>query len=33
MKGLSYAEIAGLLGVSAYTVTTHVRGIYGKLDE
>ena len=31
VKGFSYAEIAGLLGVSAHTVTTHVRGIYRKL--
>ena len=31
VKGFSYAEIAGLLGVSAHTVTTHVRGIYKKL--
>ena len=32
VKGFSYAEIAGLLGVSAHTVTTHVRGIYRKLE-
>ena len=32
VKGFSYAEIASLLGVSAHTVTTHVRGIYRKLD-
>jgi DNA-binding NarL/FixJ family response regulator len=31
VKGFSYAEIAGLLGLSAHTVTTHVRGIYRKL--
>ncbi len=31
VKGFSYAEIANLLGVSAHTVTTHVRGIYKKL--
>ena len=31
VKGFSYAEIASLLGVSAHTVTTHVRGIYRKL--
>jgi DNA-binding NarL/FixJ family response regulator len=32
VKGFSYAEIAGLLGLSAHTVTTHVRGIYRKLE-
>jgi DNA-binding NarL/FixJ family response regulator len=32
VKGFSYAEIANLLGVSAHTVTTHVRGIYRKLE-
>jgi DNA-binding NarL/FixJ family response regulator len=32
VKGFSYAEIASLLGVSAHTVTTHVRGIYRKLE-
>ena len=32
VKGFSYAEIASLLGVSAHTVTTHVRGIYKKLE-
>jgi DNA-binding NarL/FixJ family response regulator len=32
VKGFSYAEIAGLLGVSSHTVTTHVRGIYRKLE-
>jgi DNA-binding NarL/FixJ family response regulator len=32
VKGFSYAEIARLLGVSAHTVTTHVRSIYGKLE-
>jgi DNA-binding NarL/FixJ family response regulator len=32
VKGFSYGEIAGLLGVSAHTVTTHVRSIYGKLE-
>jgi DNA-binding NarL/FixJ family response regulator len=32
VKGFSYAEIANLLGVSAHTVTTHVRGIYKKLE-
>jgi DNA-binding NarL/FixJ family response regulator len=31
VKGFAYAEIAELLGVSAHTVTTHVRGIYRKL--
>jgi DNA-binding NarL/FixJ family response regulator len=31
VKGFSYAEIARLIGVSTHTVTTHVRGIYGKL--
>ena len=32
VKGFTYAEIAELLGVSAHTVTTHVRGIYRKLE-
>jgi DNA-binding NarL/FixJ family response regulator len=32
VKGFSYAEIAGLLGVSGHTVTTHVRSIYRKLE-
>lgn len=32
VKGFSYAEIASLLGVSTHTVTTHVRGIYRKLE-
>ncbi len=32
VKGFAYAEIAQLLGVSAHTVTTHVRGIYRKLE-
>jgi DNA-binding NarL/FixJ family response regulator len=32
VKGFSYAEIARLLGVSSHTVTTHVRGIYHKLE-
>ena len=32
VKGFSYAEIARLIGVSAHTVTTHVRGIYAKLE-
>ncbi len=31
-KGFSYAEIAGLLGLTAPTVATHTRGIYRKLD-
>jgi DNA-binding NarL/FixJ family response regulator len=32
VKGFSYAETAKLLGVSAHTVTTHVRSIYRKLE-
>ena len=32
VKGFSYAEAARLLGVSAHTVTTHVRNIYRKLE-
>ena len=32
VKGFSYGEIARLLGVSSHTVTTHVRGIYHKLQ-
>jgi DNA-binding NarL/FixJ family response regulator len=32
VKGFTYAEIADLLGVSSHTVTTHVRGIYRKLE-
>lgn len=31
VKGFSYGEIAGLLGVSTHTVATHVRRIYQKL--
>ena len=30
-KGFSYAEVAAVLGVTANTVRTHVRRIYGKL--
>jgi len=32
VKGFTYAEIAELLCVSTHTVTTHVRGIYRKLE-
>ena len=32
VKGFTYAEIADLLGVSSHTVTSHVRGIYRKLE-
>ena len=32
VKGFSYAEIARLLELSTYTVATHVRRIYGKLE-
>jgi len=31
-KGFSFPEIAELLAISAHTVTTHVRHIYGKLE-
>lgn len=31
-KGFSFPEIAKLLSISAHTVTTHVRHIYGKLE-
>jgi DNA-binding NarL/FixJ family response regulator len=31
-KGFSFPEIAELLGISAHTVTTHVRRIYEKLE-
>lgn len=31
-KGFSFPEIAELLGISAHTVTTHVRHIYEKLE-
>ena len=30
-KGFSFPEIADILGISAHTVTTHVRHIYRKL--
>jgi len=32
VKGFGTAEIAELMGVSPHTVTTHVRGIYRKLE-
>ena len=32
VKGFTYSEIAELLVISAHTVTTHVRHIYGKLE-
>ena len=32
VKGFTYPEIAALLGVSAHSVATYVRRIYGKLD-
>ena len=32
VKGFTYSEIAELLTISAHTVTTHVRHIYGKLE-
>jgi DNA-binding NarL/FixJ family response regulator len=32
VKGFSYAEIARLTGLSAHTVATYVRRIYGKLE-
>jgi len=32
VRGFAYREIAELLGVSAHTVTTHVRRIYRKLS-
>ncbi len=31
-RGFSYAEIAGLLGLSTQTVGTHVKNLYRKLD-
>lgn len=31
-KGLSYAEIGGLLGISAHTVTQHIKKLYRKLS-
>lgn len=31
-KGFSSAEVAGLLGISVHTVTTHVRNVYRKLE-
>lgn len=32
VKGFTFPEIAGLLGISTHTVTTHVRRIYRKLE-
>jgi DNA-binding NarL/FixJ family response regulator len=32
VKGFTFAEIGDLLGISAHTVTTHVKHIYGKLE-
>lgn len=31
-RGYTYAEVADLLGISVWTVQTHVKNIYGKLD-
>jgi DNA-binding NarL/FixJ family response regulator len=32
VKGFTFGEIGGLLGISAHTVTSHVRHIYAKLE-
>src|SRR5206468_1690882 len=32
VKGFTFQEIGGLLGISAHTVTTHVKHIYEKLE-
>jgi len=32
VRGFTFSEIAGLLGISPHTVTTHVRHIYRKLE-
>jgi len=32
VKGFTFHEIGDLLGISAHTVTTHVKHIYGKLE-
>jgi DNA-binding NarL/FixJ family response regulator len=32
VKGFTFSEIGELLGISAHTVTTHVKHIYGKLE-
>jgi DNA-binding NarL/FixJ family response regulator len=32
VKGFTFQEIGELLGISAHTVTTHVKHIYGKLE-
>jgi DNA-binding NarL/FixJ family response regulator len=31
-RGFTYIEVAGRMGISASTVQTHIRNIYGKLD-